>query len=484
MTLPFETEAALRIPARRLEIPAWLPVVGFAVVIAALLITGRAGPVKLLFPLGGLAVGIFLFLKGPAPYIAYGWLLWQVAPGIRRIVDYQLGGWDPQNPMSLTPFLVSSLGLVGVLRRLPELRHYRLAPWLVAIVCIGYGYFSGILQLGVMPATHALVSWLVPLGFGLYCAVEWRRYPELRSAFRFAFLLGTGILGCYGIFQFIDPPMWDRHWMISSGMYSVGRAFPYEVRVFSLVNAPLPFATILVAGLMIALSTRGVGRILLLVAGTMALLLSLVRSVWLAGLLGVLVYVASVPLRTTRKVIAPLLVTAAAILAAPLLAPPEISQPTMRIVQDRFLTLSSIQSDVSFRDRTSFLSRISNVVLESPAGRGLGSTGVSSTLDESGEGIRDFDNGVFAALYSLGWMGGAGILLSVLTAIALTFKRREPGDDLLAKAARGVAVTSIALSLGGNVLEGVSGAVLWGFLGVLTASHRYHEATRIDGSSW
>ena len=458
--------------------PAWPIISGFALVIALLLVAGRPGIVRLAYPVGALAIGTWLYRRGPGGYIEFAWWLWHFSPGIRRIVDYRLGGYEPQNPMSLTPFLVSGLAIAGVLRHLPELRRLRFMPWGVAAVAVLYGYFLGLLRVGPMPATHALVAWLVPLAFGLYCAMNWPRYPEAQAAMRRAFLLGSLVLAVYGIAQFVDPPAWDRIWMVGSRMYSVGRAFPYEVRVFSLVNGPLPFATILVAGLFIALSGRGLWRVASLSLGTIALLLSLVRSVWVAGLLGLLVYLAALPGRAARPLIVTGLLTLGAIGLVSLAVPDEVAGPTITIVRDRILTFNDVSHDISFKARASFLDDIAGVVLEEPLGHGLGSTGVSSTLSGEGDGIRDFDNGVLAVLYSLGWVAGGAFLAAAAGIVLLALPRREPVEDVTAKAARAVAVTSLILAIGANVFEGVSAAVLWGFAGLVVASHQWQDSGR------
>jgi hypothetical protein len=458
--------------------PAWPVICGFALVIALLLVTGRPGIVRLGYPVGALAIGAWLYRRGPGGYIEFAWWLWHFSPGVRRIVDYQLGGYEPQNPMSLTPFLVSGLALAGVLRHLPELRRLRFMPWGVAAVAVLYGYFVGLLRIGPMPATHALVSWLVPLAFGLYCAVNWPRYHETQAAMRRAFLLGSLVLAVYGIAQFVDPPAWDRTWMVGSRMYSVGRAFPFEVRVFSLVNGPLPFATILVAGLFIALSGRGIWRVASLTLGAIALLLSLVRSVWLAGLFGLLVYLAALPRRAARPLIATGLLTFGAIGLVSRAVPDEVAGPTVTIVRDRILTFNDLSHDISFKARTNFLDDIARVVLEEPLGHGLGSTGVSTTLGGDGDGIRDFDNGVLAVLYSLGWVAGGAFLAAAVSIVLLALPRREPIEDVTAKAARAVVVTSLVLAVGANVFEGVSAAVLWGFAGLVVASHQWQASGR------
>ena len=46
------------------------------------------------------------------------------------------------------------------------------------------------------------------------------------------------LLGGYGIFQYLDPPSWDRDWMINSAMDSIGEPEPLMVRVFGTLNAP------------------------------------------------------------------------------------------------------------------------------------------------------------------------------------------------------------------------------------------------------
>jgi hypothetical protein len=458
-------------PRRRL---AWPIVTGFVLVMVILVAAGQAQVVRYLFPVAALGVAALLYRLGPAPYIGFAWWMWQVAPGVRRYIDYQLGGWEAQNPISLTPFLVSALAIIGVVRRLPDLRRRYYLPWIGALVCLLYGAVLGVLRVGLQPAVHATIAWITPLCFGLYAALEWRRYPEIQASIRRAFLYGSIVLAVYGCYQFINPPMWDRVWMVSSGMYSVGRPFPFEVRVFSLVNAPLPFATILVAGLFIALSGRGIARVLSLSVGVVALLLSLVRSVWIAGTLGFLFYLYSVSVRSARRFLVAGALSLLVIAGLPLVLPADITDPTLELLEKRFRTFTELRQDVSYKDRASFMENISNVVLREPQGYGLGSTGVSTSLADAGDGIRDFDNGVFAVLYTLGWFGGVGLLGCAIAILVSIVPRRETVDDTMAKSARAIAATSLILIVGGNVFEGVSAALLWSALGLIVASHQWH----------
>jgi hypothetical protein len=434
--------------------------------------------VRLIYPIGGLVIGLWLYHRGPGGYLEFAWWLWHVSPGIRRIVDYQQGGWDPENPMSLTPFLVSGIAILGITRRLPELRRKQFLPWAVAGLMILYGYLVGILRNGPMPATHSLITWITPLAFGLYAAVSWRRYPEVQSSLRRVFLWGSLVLAGYGVYQYAVLPWWDRDWMTSSGIYSVGQALPYEVRVFSLVNAPLPFAILLVAGLFLSLAGKGIWRVLSLALGGVALMLSLVRSVWLAAMVGLILYLLALPRRAARHMLVASLFAIGAIVLVPLLVSTDISGPTVDVIKRRALTLTDITHDVSYKDRASFLDNIARAVVDEPLGHGLGSTGVSTALGESNATIKDFDNGIFAVFYTLGWVGGALFLAATLGVIALTLARRENIDDWTVKAARAVAVICLILALAANVFEGVSAAVLWGFAGLAMAGQRWDRWER------
>ncbi|HSB53939.1 MAG TPA: hypothetical protein VLD58_06265, partial [Gemmatimonadales bacterium] len=188
---PIAAEEASLEPAAPRPSRGHLVILGFTLLMLLMLAGGKPHLVRLAYPALALALAGWLYTRGPGGYIIFAWWLWHVTPGFRRIEDYLAGGYDPQNPMSLTPFLVSALAFIGVARRLPELRRLRLLPWGIAGLALVYGYFVGLLRLGLMPATHALISWLIPLVFGLYCAVNWRRYPEIESAMRQAFLLGS-----------------------------------------------------------------------------------------------------------------------------------------------------------------------------------------------------------------------------------------------------------------------------------------------------
>lgn len=67
-------------------------------------------------------------------------------------------------------------------------------------------------------------------------------------------------VGTYGIAQFFLLPSWDRAWMLSSKLTSIGHAVPREVRVFAASESPGPFALFLGVTLTVCLYVTVVER--------------------------------------------------------------------------------------------------------------------------------------------------------------------------------------------------------------------------------
>jgi hypothetical protein len=102
--------------------------------------------------------------------------------------------------------------------------------------------------------------------------------------------------GIYGIFQFFVLPSWDRSWMISSQLTSIGAPYPQQVRVFGASESPGPYAVFMGLSLTITLGlavlakapAKKLGWLIASAVISFPLLLSGVRS----AILGVVVAVA------------------------------------------------------------------------------------------------------------------------------------------------------------------------------------------------
>lgn len=452
----------------------WTLIAALAGFTSGCVVLRHAGLLRVAFPIGACAVALWLLRATERPlYFGFTLWLWFLTPGLRRMVDYQVG-WDPQNPIVLAPLLVSGLSLVGVLHHLPKLQRVALVPFALLLGGIVYGYAVGIVRADLSAATYGFMNWAAPVGLGAFLALNWPEYPAIRSVVSASFLWGVLLLGAYGLMQFVAPPPWDAYWMLNSGMNSIGQPLPYHVRVFSLLNSPLPFAAMMGAGLFMLL-TRGWGVALLAaVLGLASLLLSLVRSAWLACAIGLVVYAVSAPWSARRRLALACIAVCAALPVAAMIATEIIDPTTTReSVERRFETLTDLSEDVSLADRRAFTERILEEIAADPIGKGLGATGGASTLATGNAARRTFDNGILDIFYSLGWFGGAcfaaGFAALVITALRGGTRVQDPDIG----AVRAAAVATAALAFSGPIFGGVIAALLWSLFGLVVAARAW-----------
>lgn len=422
------------------------------------------------YPLVALLSGSLLYLRFPDLYVGFVWWIWLLTPGLRRLVDYHQG-WDPQSVMMLAPFLVTLLVSFSFLKHLPKLQLPRYLPFGLILLSLLYGYVVGVVKVGVPAATFALLDWSVPTLFAFYLAVDWRRYAVYRGVIRRVFAWGVLLLGGYGLIQYLAPLPWDRYWMLNAPIASIGLPEPFEVRVYSTLNSPGPFAIFVMAGLLLLLSGGDRLRWPASAAGLVALLLSLVRSAWGGWLVGLL-YVAA---RTRRLRLRLLLALAATItFTMPLL----LLGPVADTVGSRISTLSNPGEDTSFAARAEFYSEFAPKAFLAPLGAGMGGTGLATKLSDSGGELGElanFDSGIMNIPFTLGWPG----TLLYVGALALLLRRAFGGgvhSDPFTTASQGIVLAVLAQLVFDDFLVGVTGMVFWSFLGLALAARFRREA--------
>ncbi len=96
-----------------------------------------------------------------------------------------------------------------------------------------------------------------------------------------------------------------------------------------------------------------------------------------------------------------------------------------------------------------------------------------STGGELGQ-FGNFDSGVMAIPFVLGWPG-ALLYAGGLVWLSFYALRRVKRPDLFAAASRGIVVAVLVQLVFANVATGVSGMVLWYFLGLAVASRLFHN---------
>lgn len=490
---------------------AWGAIVALFALVAASLLFGQGGVLMWLYPILTLAVGTFLFARAPTLYLGFVWWLWFLTPMVRRVVDWQTT-WHPINPVMLAPYLVAGLACVTVVRHGSKLATREGLPFTLIFAAISYAYVVGTLWVGLGPASYAALTWGVPVAFAFHLVRHWENYEGNHQAVASAFVWGILVMGLYGIWQYFDPPVWDRYWIENCGMNSIGQPAPLKVRVFSTMNAPGPFAMVLMAGLVILAGIRGWSRWAAAGPGYAAFWMSLVRSAWGGWLVG-LVWIgllAGSPARWR------LLATAAVMVAlsAPLLTvklswiellpdgdglredwssvvsvgpdlpgaspgPTSSERPAATTVQKRVTSSLDLGSDSSLRGRIRFYRQFFPTAFGNVRGEGLGATRMATRLSYGGQlgGYAHFDSGVMEIPFVLGWPGAflyvAGLAWLVGRAMKGTWMRPDRAVLVYGAAATGLLAQMIFV----NTLVGPEGMAFWCCLAMVLAAQRWHAAT-------
>jgi hypothetical protein len=437
-----------------------MAILGLAFFLALLLLAGAGKLLIPIFPVGAFAVGVFLYRRTPNLYVGFTWWMWFIGPLIRRIIDYQSGRLTP-GPWILVPLLVTLISFATLARHLPSSYKRDGLPFILCVGSVFYGFFAGVIQNKLNVAFLDLLGWLTPILFSFNLFIHWREYPSYRQTTQRTFLWGVLVMGAYGIWQYLVAPGWDRFWLKNITATSFGIPEPLGIRVSSSMDAPQPFATAMMAGLLLLFSNQGNLRFVAAGFGYLAFLLSSARTAWLSWLLGLLIFFPSLKARLQMQLIISIMV--AAVLVVPLMT----VEPFSTAIAPRLESLSNTKKDASYQDRAKGYSELLNLAVVEYLGRGFGSVVESGTL-----GSRD--SGILSLLFSLGWFGTVPYLGGMLLLFFKMFQCSTGRSDTFLSAARAITLCTFAqISLNVVTVESI-GMVLWGFLGISVAAQKYY----------
>ncbi|MHA7303552.1 hypothetical protein [Pseudarthrobacter sp. MDT1-22] len=225
---------------------------------------------------------ILILAASVVPILAF---IRRISAGPEARVDF--------DPLILFPFILVLIVTLGGFRRsdeaLPENRQVInrriMALAVVFIIAVGFSILlSGSIKPDVIYFATALV---IPILLVAVIATGgvvdiWDSYERLLP------VLGL-LVGAYGIVQFVVLPPWDKSWMLSSELQSIGQAAPLAVRVFGMSESPGPYAAFIGVAIIICVDRALKANALLqvgwfVVAGMLVfpLLLSGVRSALLS----------------------------------------------------------------------------------------------------------------------------------------------------------------------------------------------------------
>jgi len=448
---------------------------GFAAFVALALLAGAGRPLRLVYPILAVGVGVRLLLTSTPDYVRFVLWLWTLTPLVRRIADFQ-AGWQDPSLVLLTPYLVTSSAAVhAVIKTLLFPAAYRptVPPGLTMFLLARLGAAIGIpvgFATGAPGAVIETLNWIVPLVFGGYIASCADEREAIEDAVVSTFGLIAPLAGAYAVYQFFSLPGWDANWMLNSEMKSIGSAEALAVRVFSTMHSPGVLGYFIVVPIVTWLA-QPIGRgVLPACLALVALLLSQVRTAWLAFAVAAILVVLSLRLAAGIRVL--LLVTFGLICVTPFLQIPDVSER----VSARIESLRDLPSyDESAVSRIEGHRRVFVFMAAHPFGAGIGADPVE--LKDT-VGMRD--GFLVAGLIQFGFIGAVLHVLSllVLSLYLWTYYYRSisvrPQGVGLAAVGMGFMVT---LALGIPTIAPV-GVILW-LVGGLAAAHE--RAVRQEG---
>jgi O-Antigen ligase len=431
----------------------------FPIVSIALAFSPASKGLIVLVPAAGFGLAWYLQRRFPRYYVGLVCWLFILTPMLRRMIEFRAQANNATFIM-IAPFLACWAGL-GILRgQVSSVRNARLRTWLFVVIALLYGAAVGFLQNSPMSVIQDWLGWSSPLCFAVYLYVQREHAKGLLDSFRANMIAGTIVMGLYGLWQFFFITPWDAFWMETTTLTSIGSPDSMQVRVFSTMNTPQPLADFLLCGLFLSLAAKGRARFIATPLSILVVGLSMSRSAWVCGAIGLVVF----SLETTPRQRVRLISSVAACLLALFLAfqLPGIGDTLSR----RMETFSSLRGDGSVNDRLANQQRAITAFEDSPFGLGMGVAArhdqASATYGVPPAAFVINDNGIEAALLSFGWFGSVIFAIGFGGAV-ITVWRQSRDPELMALK---VLLLSLVIQIPSlHVFAGASGFLIWGAIG-------------------
>lgn len=441
--------------------PETVVVLLFTLLIAVLAVGGAASILRLLYPVLGTLVAVFLYFRSKPQYVSFVVWIWFLSAFVRRMADFH-GGFQETSLILLTPYLVTAVSGLLLVRNPRGLIYRRNRPILLALAAIVYGFCVGLTKYSVVQMIPALLNWMVPLCLAYFLSESWSEYDEIKATLQKSYVYAALIMGVYAVYQFFIFPPWDRIWLENMRTVTFGKPEPMQVRDFSTMNAPVVFALCMTSVLLVVLSSRSKLRYFSIVAGLIGLILSLNRSSWLGFFAGLAFIVFRLSNRDRVRIISTLIIFVGVAAAGATL--PGISE----IVGERFQSFSSPGDDVSYQARNEGYGRALATLSREPFGEGVGSPDLDHPTSENDDAIGPHDSTLLELLYSVGWFG----TVCYLSAVGIITYRSlaSPLRSKFEISAGAVHVAFLAQSMLNIILSGPIGVFFWILAGMVLAN--------------
>jgi putative inorganic carbon (HCO3(-)) transporter len=373
---------------------------------------------------------VILSLRGSSWLVDYLFLVVALNRGIRRVVDYNNGFFNPTSTISLTPIIVGGLAVLVVLNRLnsnsDQYGRSNLSVIYRYSAATAFAFVIGFINIRAA-AVYALGDYIAPIGLLGFGAIYADR-PDIFQRWCNSVGLTGVIVAGYGIWQFYTIPPWDAFWVTAVNFEGyLGVLEPTKMTLFSTMAERGPAAAYLSCCLVIVAlrpNTLGIIRLPAAVLIAAAMLLTFSRTAIIQFAIALILY--PILNRGSGKYITFFVIVIAVLFGESLLS----FLPGEGRAMERVSTIGNISSDGSFTGRLVQLRAGISFAATEPLGLGLGSHGMGSRVTSVGSmGMID-STGYVEALRTYGW-GGFFVLVTVFVSIWRSSTRllKAEGDD-------------------------------------------------------
>jgi hypothetical protein len=393
--------------------------------------------------------------------------LWIFIPELRRLIDWGVGGG-----------ISSVLPLVPLAAMVPAALALR--SWatgiagIVAVAMVAALSYAGVVGFvsgnGAGPVIYTFGDFLLPMLFGGWLAQRASADPAGFARFTRIVLFMIAGSAAYGIVAYATLPPWEAQWLSAgTSTLSTGVAAPFGFRVYATMNSPGIFATfvalVLVLNLPNLLQRRAPDLIAAAVCSA-ALALSLVRSAWIALVVGLIVYLVLSPARAKLAGAFAIVALTIAIPATVLVAVAGNSDAVTSFTS-RVGSFGDIGNDDSANDRTNQIAGALQMALDAPFGAGLGVFGAVTQLSTVNGEVDYIDSGYLARFVELGVFGtlamalAVGLALACGVACAISARRERYGDAVLMCSFFAIQAGMVWLMFSGDLMRASNGMLFW-----------------------
>jgi putative inorganic carbon (hco3(-)) transporter len=356
------------------------------------------------------AVGAALALSRSSYMVDYVLVVYVFNRGLRRLLDWYAGAFNPYSPLSVASLVVAGLMLLPLLPRMGALPKSSKTILYCFLIAIGYAFIIGFVRVA-FAAVYSLAETLAPIavfGYILVLGADQKTKDRwLRTAAWCAILASA-----YGWYQYLTIPPWDAFWVREVGFEGyLGLLEPMKLAVFStmaergVLGGFLGFAVVpmILASKWRPLSWLGVILVLSVI------LLAQTRTGLIVAAFSTIMYVMiNRGTALWQLALGLIVVSAAGYFGIGLI-------PGSEKLQERFATIGSIQETGSFEGRVEIYQTSLSAVLTNPLGSGLGATGLSGRINVGGTETQSVvgDAGYIELAIQFGWFGTLLILYAL-----------------------------------------------------------------------